>query len=181
MALKGNQSKLAREVEDLFRNADNVNFEGFESDYYETTGKGHGRQETRRHWTVASKGLLTEDAKWQKLKTVAVVESERTINGKTTSEMRYYIGSIENDAKTFARGARGHWAVENNLHWVLDVAFREDESRIRIGNAAENFALLRHIALNALKQDKSVKRGIKTKRLKAGWDEDYLLRILTGI
>jgi predicted transposase YbfD/YdcC len=181
LALKGNQSNLAEEVEDLFGKADEVDFEGYESDYYETTGKGHGRKEIRRHWTVAAKGLLSEGAKWTKLNTVAVVESERTCNGKTSSEMRYFISSIENDARTFARGARGHWAVENNLHWVLDVAFREDESRVRIGNAAENFALLRHIALNALKQDKSFKREIKGKRLRAGWDEDYLLEILTGL
>jgi len=181
LALKGNQGNLAREVEDVFADADKVNFEGYEWDYYETRGKGHGRQEIRRHWTLTSTGLLGEGVKWKGLKTIAVVESERTVNGKTTSDMRYYIGSIENDAKVFAKAARGHWAVENNLHWVLDVAFREDECRIRIGHAAENFAMLRHIALNALKQDKTLKRGIKGKRLNAGWDEDYLLKILTGI
>ena len=118
---------------------------------------------------------------WKGLNTVAVVESERTINGRTSSEMRYYIGSINNKAKDFARAARGHWAIENNLHWVLDVVFREDESRIRINHAAENFALLRPIARNALKQEKSLKRGVKTKRLKAGWDEDYLAKIMIGI
>ena len=122
-----------------------------------------------------------EGVHWKGLNTVAVVESERTINGRMSSEMRYYIGSIDNKAKDFARAARGHWAIENNLHWVLDVVFREDESRIRINHAAENFALLRHIALNALKQEKSLKRGIKTKRLKAGWDEDYLAKIMIGI
>ncbi|VAW84023.1 Mobile element protein, partial [hydrothermal vent metagenome] len=106
--------------------------------------------------------------------------SQRTINNQTSVEYRYYIGSIENDAELFGNTVRRHWGVENNLHWQLDMSFREDESRMRKGHSAENFVVMRHVALNLLKKDKSVKLGIKNKRLKAGWDESYLAKLLTA-
>lgn len=109
-----------------------------------------------------------------------MVESVRQVDGKTSTETRYYISSIEPDAKRFGKAARGHWTIENSLHWVLDIAFGEDHSRIRKENAAENFALLRHIALNLLKQEKTSKRGVRAKRLKAGWDDAYLLQVVFG-
>ena len=109
---------------------------------------------------------------------VAMVQSIRELDGHTSSEYRYYIGSIGNDAQRFAKAVRGHWGVENDLHWSLDVSFREDESRIREPQAAENFTVLRHIALARLKNEKTLKRGIKTKRLKAGWDEKYRAKLL---
>ncbi len=108
-----------------------------------------------------------------------MVESHREVIGKKpTLERRYFISSLEANAQESLRAVRGHWAIENSLHWVLDIAFREDECRIRAENSAENVAILRHIALNLLKQEKSCKRGIKTKRLKSGWDEAYLSKVL---
>jgi predicted transposase YbfD/YdcC len=181
LSLKGNQGKLHDDVLRVFGEADAVDFRGYEMDYHETSEKGHGRLDLRRYWTLDSREHLSEGKPWAELKTIAVVESERTANGKTTSEMRYYIGSISNSAKEFARCARAHWGIENSLHWVLDIAFREDESRVRINNAAANLSILRKIALNAVKQDKATKLGVKNKRLKAGWDDDYLAKLLLGL
>lgn len=107
-----------------------------------------------------------------------MVESVRTVNGKTSSETRYYISSIINDCQKFGNATRSHWGIENELHWVLDVSFSEDDCRIRKGNASQNFAVVRHIATNLIKREKSVELGVKNKRLKAGWDEDYLEKIL---
>ncbi len=181
LALKGNQGKLAEEVETLFEKADAAEYEGFTVDYHETGEKHHGRQEIRRYWTMPCDGSLTHAKPWAKLNMVGMIESQRTVDGKSTLEYRYYIGSIESDARLFAKGARAHWGIENGLHWVLDVAFREDDSRVRKGHGAENFALLRHIAVNAIKQEKTAKVGVKNKRLKAGWDDSYLAKILRAI
>ena len=109
-----------------------------------------------------------------------MVEATRTIGATSTTQTRYYISSLLSDAKLFGAAVRNHWGIENSLHWVLDIAFREDESRIRKDNAPANFAILRHIALNLLKREASLKRGIKGKRLKAGWDEAYLSKVLCG-
>ena len=109
---------------------------------------------------------------WRDLNTICMVERERHLAEKTEKEMSHYIGSIESDAKRFGNAVRSHWGIENSLHWILDVSFREDDSRIRKGNAAENFAVLRHIALNMIKNENSLKKSIKSKRLRAGWDND---------
>jgi predicted transposase YbfD/YdcC len=181
LALKGNQSNLADEVEAVFSAADRVGYEGYAVDYYETEERNHGRHEIRRYWSLASKDLLVHAGPWANLSMIGMMESERTVNEETSIEYRYYIASIENDATEFARAVRGHWGIENGLHWVLDVALREDDCRVRKGNAPENLALLRHIAINAVKQEKTKKLGVKNKRLKAGWDETYLAKIMCGV
>lgn len=125
--------------------------------------------------------LIDLDGKWEKLQSVGMVNFMRTANGKTTLETRYFISSLPNDAELLAKAIRGHWNIENQLHWVLDVAFKEDDSRIRKDNAPQNFAILRKIALNLLNQEKTLKKGLKRKRNLAGWDNEYLTEILTGI
>jgi len=144
----------------------------------------HGRIETRDVWvsdqTQHLPAFINED--WSELKTIACVQRVREMTGgKTSTERSYYISSIEQpDAVRTAQAIRGHWGIENQLHWHLDVSFGEDACRIRKDNAAENFSRLRRIALNQLQREKTLKGGIKTKRLKAGWDHPYLLKVLTG-
>ncbi len=121
---------------------------------------------------------LASKPEWSGLQSIGMVEAERVVGEKTTIEARYYISSLEAEAKQCGGAVRGHWGIEHALHWVLDVAFREDESRIRKDHAPANMALVRHIALNLLKQEKTAKVGVKGKRLKAGWDEAYLLKVL---
>jgi predicted transposase YbfD/YdcC len=178
LAVKGNQKELHEDVKLFFDDAADAGFKDTPHDYYETVEKGHGRIETRRYFTTYDTGWLAAGKKWRGLKMIGMVESEREIGDSKSVERRYYIGSLENNAKVFGVAVRNHWAIENKLHWSLDVMFREDDSRIRIGNAAENMAILRHMALNILRQEKTSKRGVKTKRLNAGWDEAYLVKLL---
>ncbi len=178
LALKGNQGHLAEEVEEAFVDADAKDYQDMVTDYYETNERGHGRVETRRYWTLGNLDGISEAPHWAGLDMIDVVQAERACAGKTSSEYRFYIGSIGINAKRFANTVRSHWGVENSLHWSLDVAFREDDSRIRERNLAENAAVLRHIALALLKADKGTQASIKTKRLTAGWNEDYLAKLL---
>lgn len=144
----------------------------------ETVEKDHGRIETRRYYQSAELDWFADRAKWEGLRSVGMVEAIREVDGPATVERRYYLSSLPLGVETFARAVRGHWGVENQLHWVLDVWFREDQSRARAGHAAENLATLRRLALNLLKREKAKKRGIKGKQLNAGWDHAYLLRLL---
>jgi predicted transposase YbfD/YdcC len=146
-----------------------------------TVDGDHGRVEVRRCYATDDIEWLRRKGEWKGIRSIAMVESQRSIGGQEAGrERRYYISSLEADAKQLNRVIRSHWSIENSLHWVLDIAFREDDSRIRKDHGPENVATLRHIALNLLKQDRSIKVGIKSKRKNAGWDERYLLKVLNG-
>ena len=144
----------------------------------ESVEKDHGRLEIRRYYQSDYLGWFADRAKWEGLKSVGMVESIREVNNERTVERRYYLCSLPVGIETFARAVRGHWGVENKVHWVMDVCFREDQSRARAGYAAENLATLRRLALNLLKREKTKKRGIRGKQLNASWDHAYLLRLL---
>lgn len=183
LAVKENQPQLHRKLTSLLDEAMLENFAGMKHDYFEETDGGHGRIETRRVWiTPEVKWLGDLRHQWPGLNALVLVEAKRQVNGgKTSTERRYYIASHKNaTAKQAAESIRGHWGIENQLHWSLDMSFNEDQSRIRKGHAAENFSRLRRIALNLLRRETSRKVGIKSKRLLAGWDHDYLLGLLTG-
>ena len=147
---------------------------------YETTEKEHGRIETRKYSQVSQIDWLSSRSRWMGMESIGKVVCTRMIGTKTTTETRYFISSIKDQVGRFAHAARAHWGIENGLHWCLDVAMQEDQSRIRAENAAENFSLLRRIALNLYKQDKTRKRGIEAKQRYAGWDRKYLLQVLLG-
>jgi predicted transposase YbfD/YdcC len=181
LSVKENQGGLYDDIAELFDYAQEIGF--VDCDYHKTVNKGHGRIEIRECWTISDPEYLTylrNLSDWKGLQTIAMVKSERRIGPESSTKIRYYISSLAGDAKPILQSVRGHWGIENKVHWVLDVSFREDDSRIRKGNGAQNFAILRRIALNLLKQEKTVQCGIKAKRLKAGWDQDYLLKVLTG-
>jgi predicted transposase YbfD/YdcC len=173
LAVKENQGHLLEEIKDSFQmlTADAV---------VEEIDYGHGRIEQRRCSVIADLSLIEKASEWASLQGIVRIQSERfhKATGKTEREIRYYITSLEADAERLNRAIRQHWGIENKLHWILDVGFGEDLDRKRAGHAAQNFSVLNRIALNLLKQDKTSKRGIHGKRLKAGWDNDYLLHLL---
>lgn len=178
LALKGNQGKFHEEVEGFLGDALKLKFEDVQHQFFsEGPEKDHGRKEKRKYWLVTDLKWSSKAKEWSGLNAVGMVESKRTEDGETSQEVRFFCTSLT-DVKTFARAVREHWGVENGLHWNLDVSFNEDKSRIRKDNSPENLAVMRHVALNLLKQETTIKHGIKAKRLKAGWDEAYLLRVL---
>jgi predicted transposase YbfD/YdcC len=180
LAVKGNQGKLYEELQDAFQLAKSADFKEMEYDWNQSIDGGHGRVETRTCHVLSAKHLYPKQAKWKNLRSIILLENEfvNKNTGECTKEYRYYISSLVIDAALISKAIRQHWAVENNLHWCLDVIFREDECRSRIGDSAENFSLLRRIALMLLRNEKSFKGGLQTKRLQAGWNNDYLLKVL---
>ena len=179
VCLKGNQPALHDDVslyldDAIERKADDL-------DTYTTTDEGHGRIERRTTWATTNVSWLQARHEWPGLKSIAAVEASVERNGQTSIERRYFISSrVGEVAQVIGVLARNHWSVENNLHWMLDVAFGEDASRMRVGNAAENLSRVRRIALMLLKREKTAKVGVKARRKKAGWDRDYLLKVLQG-
>lgn len=179
ISLKGNQGNLHYDIKEYLDWAERIGFKEIKYEYCETLEKDHGRIETRRCWITEEIDWLEDKEAWENLKSVVLVEALReVIGGAKTVERRYFISSLEANAEPALRAVRGHWAIENSLHWCLDIGFREDDCRVREAKSAENLAMLRHIGLNLLKQEKSCKLGIKSKRKKAGWNEDYLLKVL---
>ncbi len=179
LALKENQGQLYREVKELFEDEELVAKLG---DFHETVNKGHGRLEHRRCWSIADQecvSYLNPRGEWPRLQSVAKVTGERRIGEKVSIESRYFISSLPGHAKELLWAVRDHRGIENSLHWVLDIAFREDESRVRKGHGPENLATMRHMALNLIRRETSSKGGVKARRLKAGWDEAYLLKVLS--
>jgi len=178
IAVKDNQPTLAQEIEAAFATADIAAEPLPDECTHEQSDKSHGRIETRRTTTLGAVDRLSAPQEWAGLRTIIRVESERTVGDKSSSETRYYISSVHPDACLLARLIRGHWSIENEQHWSLDMAFGEDQSRIRRGNGPDNFATLRRVALNLVKAETSVKGGIRARRKRAGWDEEYLLKVL---
>ncbi len=178
LALKDNHKNLHDDVVLFFDEQENMQENGFTFDEYETVDNDHGRFETRKYTTTSVSGWLQGKENWHGLKSIGMVESTREINDECSYEKRYYISSLESDAEKFGNAVRKHWGIENSVHWVLDIAFREDESRIRKGSAPENFAAIRHIALNLLRNNKAFKGSIKSKRLNAAMDVKYLEQVM---
>jgi predicted transposase YbfD/YdcC len=179
LALKGNQPTLEQAVAHFFVTGAEAEAHRTASDSYEQTEQGHGRSETRCYWITEALAPAFRAAAWPGLRSIGMVEATRTLAGKTTVEQRLYLTSLKPDAHLFARAVRNHWGIENGLHWTLDVTFREDQSRLRKGHGAENFAVLRHIVLNLLRKEPSAK-SMPRKRLACALNPDYLLKVLLG-
>ena len=183
LSVKENQGNLFEDVSVLFAIDQAQNFKYASFEYAKTTNKGHGRIEIRECWSTSNPeylSLIRNSQNWTSLQSIAMVVCTRLIGETQTKHVRFYISSLPSHAKRILNTVRKHWSIENELHWVLDVALNEDHSRVRKDQSPENFAVLRHIALNLLKQEKSAKGGIHAKQLQAGWKEDYLLKVLSA-
>lgn len=180
LAVKGNQAGLHEACERWLFEATLA----AEADAFETAERGHGREEVRRlggRPPARSAPVPSGAARkvlWAGLRSVGMVESSRTVDGKTTTEQRYFASSLDVNAEALARAVRGHWGVENGLHWTLDVSFREDESRSRMDHAAANLSVVRRLAATLVKGEASGKGGVQTRRMRAAWDERYLAKVL---
>lgn len=181
LAVKDNQGHLFEDIQCLFEVDVAHGIEKAQYSYAQTVNKGHGRLETRECWVTEKEeylALVRKHQNWKGLRSLVRIVSQRNIGEKVETQTRYFISSLPANAKAILKAKRSHWKIENQVHWILDIAFREDESRVRKDHSAENLAVLRHVALNLLKNEKTAKGGIHAKRLQAGWNNDYLLTIL---
>lgn len=180
LAVKDNQPTLSNGIREFFDEHMEDDFAHATVSRHQTDEKGHGRQELRSYYVCSVPDDLPDRGRWTKLMAIGMVISDTLRDGKASLEIRYYILSKMMSARCFAAAVRGHWSIENRLHWQLDVTFGEDQSRIRRGHADANFSILRRTALSLLKNNHSKKLGVKNKRLVAALNEDYLLEILLG-
>jgi predicted transposase YbfD/YdcC len=180
LAVKGNQPTLHDGIAKFFLDHLEDDFARVQVSRYQTEEHGHGREETRTYYVCPVPDDLPDRRRWRKLTAIGIAINDTLRAEKQTSEVRYYILSRKLSAKKFGEAVRGHWSIENRLHWQLDVTFGEDQSRIRKGHADANFSILRRTALSLLKNNRSLKVGVKNKRLAAGWDDDYLAQVLCG-
>ena len=180
LAVKKNQPTLYDGISWFFLTNREQNFAGVRVSRHQTHEKGHGREETRLYYVCSVPRDLPDRKRWQGLAAIGWTINDTMRDGKRCYEIRYYIMSRKLSAKEFAAAVRGHWSIENSLHWQLDVTFGEDQSRLRRGHADANFSILRRTALSLLKNNKTLKAGVKNKRLAAGWDDSYLQQILFG-
>lgn len=184
LALKENHPFLYEDVELLFDDLEESGMSAYPYRDAIDVDKGHGRFEVRKACKIDDVELLSalrNTDKWPTLTSLVKIRAERYTEDESSINTRYYLSSSSASASELLHMTRAHWSIENSLHWVLDIAFREDESRLRKDNGAENFAIIRRIALNLLKQEATAKIGVKNKRLKAGWDHSYLMRVLAPI
>ncbi len=183
LALKGNQGHLHEDVQDWFTWAKQSNFADMVCSAAQTVNKGHGRLEIRRCYALADPRafeVIRHHAGWAGLQSIVMVERERHIQGQIQSETAYFISSLPADAKLLLHATRAHWAVENTFHWTLDVTFREDDARLRTGDSAENFAVLRHIAFNLLRRHPA-NLSLKRKRYKAALNDSFLFELISQV
>ena len=180
LALKDNHATLHGEVKLLFDALTTTGLPDVTVDHYESVDADHGRIETRRYWLTGDIECLGVKASWANIAGVGTVESRVEAGAEVSFERRYFLTSLGCDAERFEQAVRQHWGIENSLHWVLDVSFREDDCRIRQAAGAQTMSVLRHMALNLIRRESGHKRGVKARRKRAGWDRRYLMQILTG-
>jgi len=180
LAVKGNQPALLSGIESFFMDHLTDEFARVKTSQYETHEQGHGRVERRSYFVCDLPQELPDANRWKGLKRIGLTINETLRGEKPTLEVRYYIMSRKLTARQFAKAARGHWSIENSLHWQLDVTFGEDKSRVRQGHADTNCSLLRRTALSLLKREQTAKVGVKNRRLRAGWNDEYLEKVLFG-
>lgn len=180
LSLKENQLSIYQAVEALFTLGEHRQFKKMLNKRKVEKIHDHGRIETRRYTLLSARNPTMFELRWPGLKGLGMLEVTRTVNNQVERSKRYFLTSLEEDIDGFMRAVRQHWHVEINLHWSLDVSFKEDLSRVRVGHAAENLAIVRRIALNLLKQEKTHKNGISCRRKSAGWNHQYLLKVLTA-
>lgn len=180
LAVKGNQPTLHEGIAEFFEDHVEDDFARQKVSRHRTHEVAHGREETRSYYVCPVPKSLPDRQRWKKLAAIGLTINDTVRDGKEANEVRFYILSKKSSAKKFAAAVRGHWSIENRLHWQLDVTFGEDQSRLRKGHVDANFSILRRTALSLLKNHHKLKIGIKNKRLAAGWNNEYLAQVLAG-